>query len=118
MTNECWGFILQETQQKCLQGLIGQQTARQPMEKYNVHLTSKSEKKINAKILKLIIKPIAKVSFLGNQHPLPFGIVSIQAICIQSDFGIMHNTPKNNAFTKVCFASLNIENKTTQIYKL
>lgn len=47
MTNECWGFILQETQQKCLQGLIGQQTARQPMEKYNVHLiiTSKSEKK-------------------------------------------------------------------------
>lgn len=58
--------------------LIGQQTARQPMEKYNVHLiiTSKSEKKINAKILKLIIKPIAKVSFLGNQHPLPFAIVS------------------------------------------
>lgn len=46
------------------------------MEKYNVHLTSKSEKKINAKILKLIIKPIAKVSFLGNQHPLPFAIVS------------------------------------------
>lgn len=47
MTNECWGLILQETQQKCLQGLIGQQTARQPMEKYNVHLiiTSKSEKK-------------------------------------------------------------------------
>lgn len=45
MTNECRGFILQETQQKCLQGLIGQQTARQPMEKYNVHLTSKSEKK-------------------------------------------------------------------------
>lgn len=59
MTNECWGFILQETQQKCLQGLIGQQTARQPMEKYNVHLTFKSEKKIIAKILKLIIKPIA-----------------------------------------------------------
>lgn len=118
MTNECWGFILQETQQKCLQGLIGQQTARQPMEKYNVHLTSKSEKKINAKILKLIIKPIAKVSFLGNQHLLPFAIVSIPAICIQSDFGIMHNTPKNNAFTKVCFASLNIENKTSQIYKL
>lgn len=39
--------------------LIGQQTARQPMEKYNVHLTFKSEKKIIAKILKLIIKPIA-----------------------------------------------------------
>lgn len=55
--------------------LIGQQTARQPIKKYNVHLTSKSEKKINAKILKLIIKPIAKVS-LGNQHPLPFAIVS------------------------------------------
>lgn len=90
--------------------LIGQQTARQPMEKYNVHLTFKSEKKIIAKILKLIIKPIAKVSFLGNQHPLPFAIVSIPAICIQSDFGIMHNTPKNNAFTKVCFASLNLTN--------
>lgn len=46
--------------------LIGQQTARQPMEKYNVHLTFKSEKKIIAKILKLIIKPIAKVSFFGQ----------------------------------------------------
>lgn len=53
MTNECWGFILQETQQKCLQGLIGQQTARQPMEKYNVHLTSKSEKKNKCKNIKI-----------------------------------------------------------------
>lgn len=42
MTNECRGFILQETQQKCLQGI---DWTRQPMEKYNVHLTSNSEKK-------------------------------------------------------------------------
>lgn len=35
--------------------LIGQQTARQPIKKDNVHLTFKSEKKIIAKILKLII---------------------------------------------------------------
>lgn len=37
------------------------------MEKYNVYLIFKSEKKkINVKILKLIIKLIVKVSFLGN----------------------------------------------------
>lgn len=35
------------------------------MEKYNVYLIFKSEKKINVKILKLIIKLIVKVS-LGN----------------------------------------------------
>lgn len=33
--------------------LIGQQTARQPMEKYNVHLTSKSEKKNKCKNIKI-----------------------------------------------------------------
>lgn len=55
---------------------------------------------------------MAKVSFFGDQQPLPFAIVSIPAIFIQSDFGLCKNTPKNNTFTKVCFASLNIENKT------
>lgn len=55
---------------------------------------------------------MAKASFFGDQQPLPFAVVSIPAICIQSDFGFCENTSKNNIFTKVCFSSLNIENKT------
>lgn len=74
--------------------LIGQQTARQPMEKYNVHLTSKSEKKINAKILKLIIKPIAKVSFWATNIHYPLQLFQSQQYAFSQILGLCIIPPK------------------------
>lgn len=41
---------------------------------------------------------MAKVSFFGDQQPLPFAVVSIPAICIQSDFGDFAKIPPKITF--------------------